>query len=65
LNAAHERRYDAGMDAFSIAYYGTICGLLALGAPILSTWFRRLLFGTCAGLIAAVVLPILQGQIYH
>jgi len=53
------------MDAFNIAYYGIICGLLALGAPLLTTWFRRVLFGTCAGFIAAVLLPLLQGHIFH
>ncbi|NOX40488.1 MAG: hypothetical protein GXP05_08230 [Alphaproteobacteria bacterium] len=52
------------MDAFSIAYFGLISALLAYGAPFLQTTFRRILFGLCTGLIAAVLMPLVRGYFF-
>jgi len=52
------------MNAFSIAYFGVICALLAYGAPFQQTTFRRILFGLCTGLIAAVLLPLIRGYFF-
>jgi hypothetical protein len=48
------------MDFFFLTYYGAICGVLALGAPLLETAFRRLLLGLTTGLIAATAMPFVR-----
>lgn len=48
------------MDLFILAYYGAICGVLAFGAPLLETAFRRMLLGLTTGLIAATAMPYVR-----
>jgi len=48
------------MDLFAISYFGVICALLAWGAPLLETSFRRILFGLSTGLLAAALLPFVR-----
>ncbi len=41
-------------------YYGAICVVLAWGAPLLETAFRRVLLGLSTGILAAALLPFVR-----
>jgi len=51
------------MDPITLAFYGSVCGLLGYASPLLGGWSTRLIFGICTGLIAATVLPIVRGMV--
>jgi hypothetical protein len=48
------------MDVVALAYYGAICGLLAVASPRLSPTAVRLAAGVAVGLIGAGALPLLR-----
>lgn len=48
------------MDYLSMAFYGAVCGLLALAAPELGGRLLRLALGAVVGLVAAALLPLLH-----
>ena len=51
------------MEPVSLVFYAVICGLLSLFAPSLGGRVVRLATGAVVGVIAAIVLPILQGTL--
>ena len=50
------------MDPISLAFYAVVCGLLSLFAPSLGGRMPRLAIGAVVGVVAATVLPILNGM---
>ncbi len=48
------------MDAVSLAFYATVCGLLGLAGPWLGRAVVRLAIGAVVGLIAVAALPALR-----
>jgi len=48
------------MDTTALAFYATICGVLAFAAPTLGAPFLRLLIGAGVGVAAAATLPLLR-----
>ena len=50
------------MDPISLAFYAAVCGLLSLFAPNLGGRVPRLAVGAGVGVVAATVLPILNGM---
>ncbi|HPG22810.1 MAG TPA: hypothetical protein PLH75_08470 [Amaricoccus sp.] len=48
------------MDPITLAYYGLICGLLGLAAPLWRRPGLRFLIGVLVGLAAAGLLPMLR-----
>lgn len=50
------------MDPISLAFYAVVCGLLSLFAPNLGGRVPRLAVGAGVGVVAATLLPILNGM---
>lgn len=50
------------MDPISLVFYAIVCGLLSLFAPQLGGRLPRLAVGAGVGVLAASVLPILNGM---
>ena len=48
------------MDPLSISFYAVVCGGLSAVAPVLGGILPRLLLGAVVGVVAAIVLPIVQ-----
>lgn len=48
------------MDAVSVVFYGAVCGLLALIAPLFRSLVARLAAGIAIGVIAAAALPLVR-----
>ncbi len=49
------------MDAISLAFYATVCGILGVAAPSLGGGVVRLAIGAVVGVAAAALLPLLRG----
>jgi hypothetical protein len=49
------------MDITALGFYAVVCGVLSFAAPKLGRPFSRFAIGAVIGLIAATVLPVLQG----
>lgn len=52
------------MDAFTLVFYGIICGGLAYMSPSLKNKILRLIAGVGIGLLAAAILPIIRSTLY-
>jgi hypothetical protein len=49
------------MDITALGFYAVICGILSFAAPKLGRPLSRFAIGAVIGIIAATVLPVLQG----
>jgi hypothetical protein len=49
------------MDPVTLAYYGAVCGMLAIAMPRRATRMRRFAGGVVVGLVAAGALHYLRG----
>lgn len=50
------------MDPISLTFYAVVCGLLSLVAPNLGGMVPRLAIGAVVGVVAATLLPVLNGM---
>ena len=50
------------MDPIALVFYAVVCGLLSLVAPNLGGMLPRLVVGAGVGIVAAMVLPILNSM---
>jgi hypothetical protein len=50
------------MDLFNIVYYGAICGVLGVSAPLLSRRAVRFGVGIGVGVLGAMLLPVLRSM---
>ncbi|MEM9269898.1 MAG: hypothetical protein AAGA78_13265 [Pseudomonadota bacterium] len=48
------------MDIVAICFYGVVCGVLGLLAPVFGNFFLRLLVGVGVGVGSAVAMPSLR-----
>ena len=50
------------MDYVSLGFYAVVCGVLGLIAPGLGNMLARLGIGALVGVVAAALLPAVQGH---
>jgi len=48
------------LDPVTMTFYGAICGVLALAAPVVENRWTRFGLGIAVGLVAAFVLPLVR-----
>ena len=51
------------MDGIALAFYATVCGLLAAVGPSLGGMVTRIIAGVGVGLVAASLLPFIKAAI--
>lgn len=51
------------MDITALGFYAVVCGVLSFASPRLGRPLSRFAIGAVVGIIAATVLPMLQGMV--
>lgn len=51
------------MDVIALAFYASVCGVLSLASPALSTALLRLVAGALVGIAAAAALPLIRSAV--